>query len=374
MKVENFAKILNADFYTGVPDSQLKALCNYLMHTYGIDPKHHVIAANEGNCTALAAGYHLATGKVPVVYMQNSGEGNIINPVASLLNDKVYAIPMIFVIGWRGEPGIHDEPQHIYQGEVTLKLLEDMEIHYFVIGKDTTEEEVSAAMQDFRKELDRGEDVAFVIRKEALSYEEKVEYHNDNPMIREEIIRHIVQASGEDPIVSTTGKASRELFEIREHNGQSHKYDFLTVGSMGHSSSIALGVAVQKPGTKVWCVDGDGAVLMHMGSMAVLGSTAPKNMVHIVINNGAHETVGGMPTVAANIDLVAIARACGYPNAVSVTSYETLDSELAVAKAKNELTFIEVKCGIGAREDLGRPTTTALENKQNFMEYLKECR
>lgn len=374
MKVENFAKILNADFYTGVPDSQLKALCNYLMHTYGIDPKHHVIAANEGNCTALAAGYHLATGKVPVVYMQNSGEGNIINPVASLLNDKVYAIPMIFVIGWRGEPGIHDEPQHIYQGEVTLKLLEDMEIHYFVIGKDTTEEEVSAAMQDFRKELDRGEDVAFVIRKGALSYEEKVEYHNDNPMIREEIIRHIVQASGENPIVSTTGKASRELFEIREHNGQSHKYDFLTVGSMGHSSSIALGVAVQKPGTKVWCVDGDGAVLMHMGSMAVLGSTAPKNMVHIVINNGAHETVGGMPTVAANIDLVAIARACGYPNAVSVTSYETLDSELAVAKAKNELTFIEVKCGIGAREDLGRPTTTALENKQNFMEYLKECR
>ena len=374
MKVENFAKILNADFYTGVPDSQLKALCNYLMHTYGIDPKHHVIAANEGNCTALAAGYHLATGKVPVVYMQNSGEGNIINPVASLLNDKVYAIPMIFVIGWRGEPGIHDEPQHIYQGEVTLKLLEDMGIHYFVIGKDTTEEEVSAAMQDFRKELDRGEDVAFVIRKGALSYEEKVEYHNDNPMIREEIIRHIVQASGEDPIVSTTGKASRELFEIREHNGQSHKYDFLTVGSMGHSSSIALGVAVQKPGTKVWCVDGDGAVLMHMGSMAVLGSTAPKNMVHIVINNGAHETVGGMPTVAANIDLVAIARACGYPNAVSVTSYETLDSELAVAKAKNELTFIEVKCGIGAREDLGRPTTTALENKHNFMEYLKECR
>ena len=374
MKAENFAKILNADFYTGVPDSQLKALCNYLMHTYGINPKHHVIAANEGNCTALAAGYHLATGKIPVVYMQNSGEGNIINPVASLLNDKVYAIPMIFVIGWRGEPGIHDEPQHIYQGEVTLKLLEDMGIRYFVIGKDTTEEEVSAAMQEFRKELDRGEDVAFVIRKGALSYEEKVEYRNDNPMIREEIIRHIVQASGEDPIVSTTGKASRELFEIREHNGQSHKYDFLTVGSMGHSSSIALGVAVQKPGTKVWCVDGDGAVLMHMGSLAVLGSTAPENMVHIVINNGAHETVGGMPTVAANIDLVAIAGACGYPNAVSVTTYEELDRELTAAKERDALTFIEVKCGIGAREDLGRPTTTALENKINFMEYLKECR
>ena len=374
MKVENFAKILNADFYTGVPDSQLKALCNYLMHTYSIDPKHHVIAANEGNCTALAAGYHLATGKVPVVYMQNSGEGNIINPVASLLNDKVYAIPMIFVVGWRGEPGIHDEPQHIYQGEVTLRLLEDMGIRYFVIGKDTTEEEVTQAMQEFQAVLEQGRDVAFVIRKGALTYEEKVEYRNDNPMLREEIIRHIVQSSGEDPIVSTTGKASRELFEIREHNGQSHKYDFLTVGSMGHSSSIALGVAEQKPETKVWCVDGDGAVLMHMGSMAVLGSAAPENMVHIVINNGAHETVGGMPTVAANIDLVAIAKACGYPYAVSVADYETLDRELVAAKARNELTFIEVKCGIGAREDLGRPTTTALENKQNFMEYLKECR
>ena len=374
MKAENFAKILNANFYAGVPDSQLKALCNYLMHTYGIDPKHHVIAANEGNCTALAAGYHLATGKIPVVYMQNSGEGNIINPVASLLNDKVYAIPMIFVIGWRGEPGIHDEPQHIYQGEVTLKLLEDMGIRYFVIGKDTTEEEVAQAMQEFGTTLEQGRDVAFVIRKGALTYEEKVEYRNDNPMIREEIIRHIVQASGKDPIVSTTGKTSRELFEIREHNGQSHKYDFLTVGSMGHSSSIALGVAVQKPGTKVWCVDGDGAVLMHMGSMAVLGSTAPENMVHIVINNGAHETVGGMPTVAANIDLVAIAKACGYPYAVSVAAYEELDRELTAAKERNTLTFIEVKCGIGAREDLGRPTTTALENKQNFMEYLKECR
>ena len=370
MKAENFAKIVNADFYTGVPDSQLKALCNYLMHTYGIDPKHHVIAANEGNCTALAAGYHLATGKIPVVYMQNSGEGNIINPVASLLNDKVYAIPMIFVIGWRGEPGIHDEPQHIYQGEVTLKLLEDMGIRYFVIGKDTTEEEAAQAMQEFGTTLEQGQDVAFVIRKGALTYEEKVEYRNDNPMIREEIIRHIVQASCEDPIISTTGKASRELFEIREQNGQSHKYDFLTVGSMGHSSSIAMGVAVQKPGTRVWCVDGDGAVLMHMGAMAVLGSTAPENMVHIVINNGAHETVGGMPTVAADIDLTAIATACGYPHAVSATTYEELDRELAAAKERKALTFIEVKCGIGARDDLGRPTTTALENKQNFMEYL----
>lgn len=371
MKVDSLVKILGSDFYTGVPDSQLKALCNYLMYTYGIDPKHHIIAANEGNCTALAAGYHLATGKVPVVYMQNSGEGNIINPVASLLNDKVYAIPVIFIIGWRGEPGVHDEPQHIYQGEVTIKLLDDMGIKSFVIGKETTEDELKNVMDDFRTVLAEGKDVAFVIRKGALTDAPAVEYKNDNKMVREEIIRHIVKASGEDPIVSTTGKASRELFETRVANGQSHKYDFLTVGSMGHSSSIALGVAINKPDHRIWCIDGDGAVLMHMGAMAVIGANQPKNLIHIIINNASHETVGGMPTVAGQIDIVAIAKACGYPYAVCVDNFINLDKELEDAKGRNELSLIEVKCSIGARENLGRPTTTALENKQNFIEYLK---
>lgn len=371
MKVESFVNILESDFYTGVPDSQLKALCNYLMDRYGIDSKHHVIAANEGNCTALAAGYHLATGKVPVVYMQNSGEGNIINPVASLLNDKVYAIPMIFVVGWRGEPGIHDEPQHIYQGQVTIKLLDEMGIATYILSSETTEEELKTKMDEFRLILASGKDVAFVIRKGALTDAPNVEYNNHNTMMREEIIKHIVKVSGEDPIISTTGKASRELFETRVVNGQSHKYDFLTVGSMGHSSSIALGVAINKPKARVWCIDGDGAVLMHMGSMAVLGTNKPKNMIHIIINNGAHETVGGMPTVASSMNFVAIAKACGYPNAVSVNNFETLDKELEKAKDRNELSLIEVKSSIGARDDLGRPTTTAIENKQNFMEYLK---
>ncbi|MBR4439071.1 MAG: phosphonopyruvate decarboxylase, partial [Clostridia bacterium] len=196
MKVEAFVNVIGADFYTGVPDSQLKALCNYLINVYGIDPEHHIIAANEGNCAALAAGYHLATGKVPVVYMQNSGEGNVINPVASLLNDKVYAIPVIFVIGWRGEPGVHDEPQHIYQGEVTVKLLDDMDIKSFIVGKETTEDELRVAMEDFRLLLARGKDVAFVIRKGALTYDEKVVYRNDNHMVREDIIRHIAAVSG----------------------------------------------------------------------------------------------------------------------------------------------------------------------------------
>ena len=370
MKVEKLLEIIGADFYTGVPDSQLKALCDYLMNTYGIDQHHHIIAANEGNCVGLAAGYHLATGKTPVVYMQNSGEGNIINPLASLLNDKVYAIPMIFIIGWRGEPGIHDEPQHIYQGEVTVKLMEDMDVKTFIISKETTEDEMQNAMNGFREVLNTGKQVAFIVRKGALEYNEKVVYKNDYTMTREEIIQHIVKVTGEDPIVSTTGKASRELFETRVANGQSHKYDFLTVGSMGHSSSIALGIALNKPDRKIWCIDGDGAVLMHMGSIAVIGANAPKNFVHIVINNGAHETVGGMPTVASKMDIVAIAKACGYPNAISVDNFEELDRVLNEAKSRDELSLIEVKCSIGARADLGRPTTTAKENKENYMNHI----
>lgn len=372
MKVEKFVEILGSDFYTGVPDSQLKALCNYLINTYGIDGEHHIIAANEGNCTALAAGYHLATGKVPVVYMQNSGEGNIINPVASLMNEKVYGIPCIFVIGWRGEPGVHDEPQHIFQGEVTNKLLEDMDIAKFIISKDTTEDEVAGVMEHYRSLLAEGKQVSFVVRKGALKYDNTPKYVNDNAMLREDIIRHIIKVTGDDPIVSTTGKTSRELFELRVANNQTHRHDFLTVGSMGHSSSIALGVALHKPDKKIWIIDGDGAMLMHMGSMALIGSYAPKNIVHIVVNNGSHESVGGQPTVAEKLDLVKIAQGCGYPNVLSVNSFDKLDEALKAAKDKNELSFIEIKSAIGARDNLGRPTTTAIENKENFMKALAE--
>ena len=372
MKVNDFIKELNVDFYTGVPDSQLKALCNYLMNTYGIDKNHHLIAANEGNCVGLAAGYYLSTSKVPLVYMQNSGEGNIINPVASLLNEKVYNIPMIFVIGWRGEPGVHDEPQHIYQGEITIKLLDDMNIKSFVIDKDTTISELQKIMKKFNKLLNEGKQVAFIVRKNALTYAEKVVYKNDNSMIREKIIEHIVKVSKDDPIISTTGKASRELFEIRERNNEPHEYDFLTVGSMGHSSSIALGVAINNPDRKIWCIDGDGALLMHMGSLSVIGSVNPKNLVHILINNGAHETVGGMPTAISTTDTVKIAKACNYKKVYRVDNFKDLDKVLKEVKNNNYLTFIEIKSSIGAREDLGRPTTTARENKENFMNYLKK--
>lgn len=370
MDVRELLRETGADFYTGVPDSQLRALCDCLMDTYGTDPLHHIIGANEGNCTAIAAGYHLATGKVPVVYLQNSGEGNIINPVASLLNDHVYGIPVLFIVGWRGEPGIHDEPQHIYQGQVTLKLLEDMDIAAFVISTETKVEEIRGAMERFRMLFSQGKSAAFVVRKGALTYDKKVVYSNGNTMLREEVIRHVVRVSGDDPIISTTGKASRELFEIREANHQGHQHDFLTVGSMGHSSSIALGVALHRPDKKVWCIDGDGAVLMHMGAMAVIGANRPKNLVHVIINNGAHESVGGMPTVASEINLKEIAKACGYSYVISADSFERLDKELKLAKEQNILAMIEVKCAIDARKDLGRPTSTPKKNIRVFMQSM----
>lgn len=370
MDVGRLLEIINLEFYTGVPDSQLKALCDFLMDKYGIDPKHHVIAANEGNCASIAAGYYLATGKVPVVYMQNSGEGNIINPITSLLNQKVYSIPMVFIIGWRGEPGVHDEPQHIFQGEVTTKLLEDVEIEYYIVDSKTSDEDIAEVMTGFSRLLRQGKNVAFVIKKGALDYHKNVIYSNTAKMKREDVIRRIVLHAQKDPIICTTGKASRELFEIRTQKGQSHKYDFLSVGSMGHCSSIALGVAISKPGTKVWCIDGDGAALMHMGAIAVIGSIAPENLVHIVINNGAHETVGGMPTAASKIDLSGIAKACGYPYVARVDTMEELDAQLEYVQKCNQLCFVEAICSIGARKDLGRPTTTTFENKVEFMEYL----
>ncbi len=370
MKVETFTEITGADFYTGVPDSRLKPLCDYLMSRYGIDPYHHIIAANEGNCAALAAGYHLATGKTAAVYLQNSGEGNLMNPVVSLLNQRVYAIPVLFIIGWRGEPGIKDEPQHLFQGEITVKFLEAMDIKAFVIRPDTADQEVRDKMTEFQNGFALGRSAAFIICKDAFSDTGKLRYQNGNSILREEVIRCIVRVSGTDPVISTTGKASRELFELRTANRQSHKYDFLTVGSMGHSSSIALGVAINKPDTRVWCIDGDGAVLMHMGALAVIGANAPSNLIHVVINNGSHETVGGMPTVAGTMDITALARACGYPYAVCVHTIEDLEQELEAAKGRNKLSLIEARCAVGARSDLGRPTTAALENKRNFMEYL----
>ncbi|MBE5797102.1 MAG: phosphonopyruvate decarboxylase, partial [Clostridiales bacterium] len=312
------------DFYTGVPDSQLKGLCDTLYATLGVGGEH-IVAANEGNAIGLCAGHFLATGKPALCYMQNSGLGNAVNPLASLMDGQVYAMPCLLVIGWRGEPGVKDEPQHVKQGQVTLSQLELLDVPYMILDKQMTEEAFDEAFAQLRVHLAANRTAAIVVRKGGLTCSLKPEYRNASEMTREEAVGIIARLAGtKDVFVSTTGKLSRELFEMREAAGQGHARDFLTVGSMGHASSIALGVAMAQPTRRVWCLDGDGAALMHLGAMAVIGQRQPENLVHVVINNGAHETVGGMPVCEGGMKLCAMAMAAGYRSVSRADSPETL--------------------------------------------------
>ena len=359
------------NFYAGVPDSLLKNLCAYI--TDHADAAHNIIAANEGGAVGLAAGHYLATAQIPVVYMQNSGEGNIINPLASLTDKDVYNIPVLLVIGWRGRPGVHDEPQHVKQGKVTTGLLNTMGIDYTVLSK----EEDKAAVQ-IRKAVDymrqTKECYALVIEKGTFeTYALQNVVTNDLTLSREEAIQTVAAAlDDKDCIVSTTGMISRELFEYRTLRGQGHERDFLTVGSMGHASQIALGIALEKSDRRVWCFDGDGAAIMHMGSMAIVASKAPRNYVHVVFNNGAHDSVGGQPTVGLSIDLPAIAHAVGYPHTYTVSCLADLQQVLQTIKQTAGPILLEVKVKKGNRKDLGRPTTTPIENKEALMAFLGE--
>ena len=360
------------DFYAGVPDSLLKNLCAYI--TDHSDAAHNIIAANEGGAMGLAAGHYLATGQIPVVYMQNSGQGNIINPLASLTDPDVYNIPVLLVIGWRGKPGVHDEPQHVKQGKVTTGLLNVMGIDFTVLSKEEDKAEAqikkAVAYMQATKQC-----YALVIEKDTFENYQLSTINSQLELVlsREEAIQTVAAALGEkDCIVSTTGMISRELFEYRTAMNEGHERDFLTVGSMGHASQIALGIALAKQDRKVWCFDGDGASIMHMGSMAIVANKAPKNYIHVVFNNGAHDSVGVQPTVGLKIDLPAVARAVGYMTVYSVETKEYLKELLDKVKTQEGPVFLEVKVKKGNRKDLGRPTTTPIQNKEALMEFLKK--
>ena len=360
------------DCFAGVPDSLLKNICAYI--TDHSDARHNIITANEGAALGLAAGHYLATGKPACVYMQNSGEGNIINPLASLTDKEVYNIPVLLLIGWRGRPGLHDEPQHVKQGKITTGLLDVMGINYDILSKD--EDEAGRQIEKAARALHNNDVYALVIEKETFQeYKLQNVEVNDLTLSREEAIQTAASALGpKDIIVSTTGMISRELFEARTAWGQGHERDFLTVGSMGHASQIALGIAMEKPDRNVWCFDGDGATIMHMGSLAIVASKKPANYIHVVFNNGAHDSVGGQPTVGLKIDLPAVAKAVGYAAAFSVSTKEELNSRLSMlnSQLKTGPVFLEIKVKKGNRKDLGRPTTTPIENKQALMQFLKD--
>ncbi len=357
-------------FFAGVPDSLLKNICAYIADN--IDESHNIITANEGAAIALAAGYHLATGKTGVVYMQNSGQGNTINPLASLTDREVYNIPVLLLIGWRGCPGLHDEPQHAKQGKITTSLLEVMGIEYDILDKD--EKRAAEQIPKAVKAVRENNVYALIIEKGTFEdYGLKSTGNNNLTMTREEAVKSVVSAiDPKDVIVSTTGMISRELFEAREAWGEGHERDFLTVGSMGHACQIALGIALAQRERRVWCFDGDGAVIMHMGSMAIVASRAPENYVHVIFNNGAHDSVGGQPTVGLKIDFPGVGRAVGYAGCYSVDN--PADLKKALEKINGQAhgpLLLEIKVKKGNRKDLGRPTTSPIENKAALMDFLK---
>ncbi len=351
------------DFFAGVPDSLLQNLCACIQ---GNSPKErNIIAANEGNAVGIAAGYHVATGRYGVVYMQNSGQGNTVNPLLSLADEDVYRVPMLLIIGWRGEPGVHDEPQHVKQGKVTLGLLDAMGIAYRVLDDDY-EGHLNACHEYLKTE---GKPIALIVRKDAFTPCKAPKAAARFTMSREQALEHILSAVGEEAlVVSTTGKTSREIFEIRERRGQDHKHDFLTVGSMGHTASIALGFSLgtDRP---VWCVDGDGSFLMHMGGMAVAASVAGPNYHYVLINNGAHESVGGQPTVALDIDVAGVLKAVGFRMVIGVRTPEELEAGLQRV-AGEPLAALVIYVNQGSRPELGRPTIAPEQNKRDMMALL----
>ena len=359
------------DFFSGVPDSLLKFFNSYILDN--VDQNQHIIAANEGNAIALASGYYLATKKIGLVYMQNSGLGNAINQLVSLSDKEVYGIPVLLLIGWRGEPGEKDEPQHQKQGKITLKLLETLDIPYEILTKDIedTKRKLSSAIKYMNK---FNAPFALVVKKGTFEkYEQINESQQNYELSREKAINLIIDNLDEQDIVfSTTGMISRELFESRIQKNQRHETDFLTVGSMGHASQIALGIAISNPKKQVFCLDGDGSVIMHMGSLGIIGSKQMKNFKHIILNNESHDSVGGQPTVGNIINFVSLAKSCKYKNSFKVSTEIELKKKILKLKSDDGPILLEIMINRGNRKELGRPTKTPKENMNLFMNFLSK--
>lgn len=372
MKTEQFIKRvqgLGIKSLIGVPDSTLKQFCEYI-NTDGKDEFRHYVPANEGAAIGLATGVYLATGHPACIYMQNSGLGNTVNPVTSLIHREVYDIPMLMLIGWRGEPGVHDEPQHKFMGRITEELLSVLEISYGVISSETTEQNMEQIFREAAKMLENKRQYAIIIKKNTFESREGSGYENNYKLIREDVIGTILQSlRKKDIVVSTTGKISREVYEQSDKLLGQHAQEFLTVGGMGHASMIALGMAENLPGKRVYCIDGDGAVLMHLGSLPFIGKCAPGNFVHICLNNEAHESVGGMPTGAVGQSYADIAEKSGYKSVFRVEKEEELLETIEKVTKIGGPIFVEIKVSLASRKELGRPRETAIENKEVFMKY-----
>lgn len=356
------------DFFTGVPDSFLNGFCNYL--TNNISSKNHVIAANEGNSIAIAAGYHMGSNQIPLVYMQNSGLGNALNPLVSLTHHNVYEIPMILLIGWRGQPDTNDWAQHKIQGEITNTLLDDVDIPYRIMDSDNSLECITWAAAKAHK---INAPVAIIVKKNVLTEKKLETYQKKYSMNRERAIECVIKNAEDNSIfVATTGRATRELFFVREKLKQKHNHDFLNVGSMGHASSIALGLAKSNPNKLIYCFDGDASAIMHMGSLAINGTSGTNNIIHILLNNGLHESVGGQPSVGYKIDFNKIAKACGYETYhKKITSQDELNHALRNRANTNKNLFLNVYVSPGINSKFSSLNINHIKSKEKFMEYIQ---
>jgi phosphonopyruvate decarboxylase len=367
--VEHLAE-LGVTMYTGVPDSLLKSFGKHVHEA--LPREQHVIAANEGAAVGIALGHHLRTAEVPVVYLQNSGFGNTINPLLSLADPDVYGVPMLVIVGWRGQPGVKDEPQHVKQGRIMTALLDALELPWSVLPPDTADAEKT--VEEAVRTAQAGR-TPYVLLVEKGTFAPTPAAADSRPAAaeaelpsREEALVALVEAVGDGHIlISTTGMLSRELFELRERTGSDGSRDFLTVGGMGHASAIALGVALREPDREVWCLDGDGALLMHAGSLAVNADHAPENYLHVVFNNGVHDSVGGQPTSISNVDVPATARAMGYRHAVATSDLTALAELVADLRRHTGPSLLELRVRPGNRPDIGRPTRTPAGSKEAFM-------
>lgn len=367
----NYIKKCGISFFAGVPDSLLKNICAYISDCS--EEGTHIIAANEGNAVGLAIGHYLATGTPGLVYMQNSGQGNAVNPLLSLADSDVYGIPMVLLVGWRGQPGIKDEPQHVKQGKVTAELFATMGISCSVLP-DSNEKACNMIAAAVRKTKELNQPVALLVRKNSFSpYVLQKTVRNKYSLTREEAIGIIAENLPKNSVVvSTTGMASRELYEYRDALSSGHEKDFLTVGGMGHASQIALGIALKKKGRPVVCLDGDGAALMHLGGMGIVASQSVDNYKHIVLNNGIHGSVGGQPTIGFDIDFCAVAAGVGYKHAWKVDSKKDLKKAVPELFTKEGPCLLEVCVSMDSRPDLGRPKSTPSDNKEALMEFLDD--
>ena len=360
---------MGIQFFTGVPDSLLNDFCHHLINN--IPDGEHVMAANEGNAIAIAAGNYLATGNIPLVYMQNSGIGSASNPLLSLTHSCVYSIPMILVIGWRGDPAIKDHAQHKKQGELTPMLMEDMDIPFKILDDDDTV--IEKFQWAYNKAQAISSPVALIAKKGILAQKEKhQEYPESDLMNREEAISAVIDVMGEDAIyLATTGRATRELHEQLQQHGMSQNREFLNVGAMGHLSSIGLGLALGAPDKKIVVFDGDAAAVMHMGSFATNGRYHPKNLIHIVLNNGVNESVGGQQSSGQIVNLTTIAQSCGYNTLSSfIEGKQELQDSVRIFANSDHMSFLDLHVRQGIRKDMPKLAVDLKEQKTSLMEEM----